>query len=73
MPGAALLTRFVLRPLIREVTDAIRSLRTPTDDGALRQRIAELEEGQKLLEGRMAQLTEAEAFHRELKAGASQD
>lgn len=68
IPGAALSVRFVLRPMLREIAEAIRSSREGLSP-ELDRRLAELEEGQRLVEQQLHTLIEAERFHRELESG----
>ncbi len=68
IPGAALATRFVLRPMLREVSEAIRSTRQPGGP-ELDARMLELEEGQRLITEQLERLVEAERFRQELEVG----
>jgi hypothetical protein len=68
IPGAALAVRFVLRPTLREIAEAIRRPREGLSP-ELERRLAELEEGQRLVEQQLHTLIEAERFHRELESG----
>lgn len=69
IPGGALAVRFVLRPMLREIAEAIRSSREGLSP-ELERRLAELEEGQQLIGQQLQSLLEAERFHRELESGA---
>lgn len=70
IPGAALAVRFVLRPMLREIADAIRTTQgkvTPE----LEARLLELEEGQRLTNDRLEHLIEADRFRDKLASGDS--
>jgi hypothetical protein len=68
IPGAALAVRFVLRPMLREIADAIRTTRGElTPD--LERRLLELEEGQRLTNENLERLVEAERFRQQLESG----
>jgi hypothetical protein len=69
IPAAALSLRFVLRPMLKDVTEAIRSIRQPTSP-QLEQRLAELEEGQQLIGEQLKRLVEAERFRAQLHSGS---
>jgi hypothetical protein len=68
IPGAALAVRFVLRPMLREIADAIRTTRgeLPPD---LEHRLLELEEGQRLTNENLERLVEVERFRQQLESG----
>jgi hypothetical protein len=68
IPGAALAVRFVLRPMLREIAQAIHSSQQGVSP-ELERRLAELEEGQRLVEQQLHTLIEAERFQRELQSG----
>jgi hypothetical protein len=68
IPGGALAVRFVLRPMLKEIAQAIRSSREGMSP-ELERRLAELEEGQRLVQQQLHTLIEAERFHRELQSG----
>ncbi|KPK60945.1 MAG: hypothetical protein AMS21_09290 [Gemmatimonas sp. SG8_38_2] len=68
IPAAALSVRFVLRPMLRDVTEAIRNIREPVSPD-LERRLAELEEGQQLISERLNHLIEAERFQQQLHSG----
>ncbi|UCC84846.1 MAG: hypothetical protein JSW46_07990 [Gemmatimonadota bacterium] len=68
IPGAALAVRFVLRPMLREIADAIRSGRGDLSPD-LERRLLELEEGQRLTNEQLEQLIEAERFRQQLESG----
>jgi hypothetical protein len=65
IPGAALASRLVLRPMLRDVVEAIRSVKQP-EASEIERRFAELEEGQKALERKLGQVIETDRFDREL-------
>ena len=69
IPAAALSLRFVLRPMLKDVTEAIRSIKQGTSP-ELEQRLLELEEGQQLIGEHLKQLVEAERFRAELRSGS---
>jgi hypothetical protein len=68
IPGAALAVRFVLRPMLREIADAIRSGRGDLSPD-LERRLLELEEGQRLTNEQLERLIEAERFRQQLESG----
>lgn len=68
IPGAALATRFVLRPMLREIADAIRSSRGEVSPD-LERRLLDLEEGQRLTNENLERLIEAERFRQQLESG----
>jgi hypothetical protein len=68
IPGAALAVRFVLRPMLREIADAIRTTRGELLPD-LERRLLELEEGQRLTNENLEQLVEAERFRQQLESG----
>lgn len=68
IPGAALAVRFVLRPMLREIADAIRTTRGELPEG-LERRLLELEEGQRFTNEQLEQLIEAERFRQQLESG----
>lgn len=71
IPGAALTIRFVLRPMLREVVEAVRATRGAMSP-ELEKRLAEIEESQQLVGQKLDRLLEAERFRQELKTGAPQ-
>jgi len=68
IPAVALSMRFVLRPMLKDVTEAILSIREPTSP-KLEHRLAELEEGQQVIGEQLKRLVEAERFRAELRSG----
>jgi hypothetical protein len=72
IPGAALSIRFVLRPMLREIADAIRSSRGELSQD-LERRLLELEEGQRLTNEQLEHLIEAERFRDQLQSGNPRD
>ncbi len=68
IPGAALAVRFVLRPMLREIADAIRTTQGKVAP-ELEARLLELEEGQRLTNDRLEHLIEAERFRDQLGSG----
>ena len=69
IPAAALSLRFVLRPMLKDVVEAIRSIREPKST-ELERRLTELEEGQQLIGEQLMRLVEAERFRAELSSGS---
>jgi len=69
IPAAALSLRFVLRPMLKDVVEAIRSIREPKST-ELERRLTELEEGQQLIGEQLTRLVEAERFRAELSSGS---
>lgn len=68
IPAAALAVRFVLRPMLREITEAIRSSRG--DPGReLERRVTELEESHGSLARELRRLLEEEGFRQRLEVG----
>lgn len=72
IPMMGLVARFALRPLVQDIT---RAIRTGDEDEVreLRRRIAELEQRLEAQEQETERLAEAERFHRELRAGDEPD
>lgn len=72
IPMMGLVTRFALRPLVQDITQAIR---TGNEDEVreLRRRVAELEQRLDVQERETERLSEAERFHRELRAGEDRE
>ncbi|NIR44370.1 MAG: hypothetical protein GWN99_00410 [Gemmatimonadetes bacterium] len=67
VPICALAAHFVLRPMVREVTESILALK----GAATREtnaRLTELEENQRILVERLDRLVEAERFHHQLES-----
>ena len=67
VPALSLATHFVLRPLVRDIVEALRSGPT-TERIALEQRVEELELRLDRHEAELEQLSEAESFRRRLEA-----
>ena len=70
VPSLALATHLVLRPLVREVANAIRTTREG-EGRELEHRVTRLEDAIQDLDRQMTRLTEAERFRRELETGRS--
>lgn len=68
LPMLGLVARFALRPLVRDLTRAIRGA---ADDELeeMRERLARLETQISLHDDQIERLVETERFHRELEAG----
>ncbi len=69
VPSVALATHLVLRPLVRDVIQAIQTKKT-RDEPDVYGRLGELEDGLDRVERQLGQLLEAERFRRELESGA---
>jgi hypothetical protein len=68
VPGVALATHFVLRPLVRDVVGAIQANKQqPASD--VEERLARLEDAYYRLDENVTRLIEAERFRRELESG----
>ncbi len=67
IPAAALAIRFVLRPMLKDVAEAVRSTRGLPSD--FERRLAELEENQRLTNEQLSRLIEAERFREQLGSG----
>jgi hypothetical protein len=67
-PAAALTVRWVFRPMLRDIADAIRTAKQPLNP-EIERRLMELEEGQQLIGQQLERLIEAERFKRELQSG----
>lgn len=66
VPAVSLATHFVLRPLVKDIVEALRT--GPSSDlVALRHRVDELQEELTRHEVRLEELTAAESFHRQLE------
>lgn len=66
VPAMSLATHFVLRPLVKDIVEALRT--GPSSDlVALRHRIDELQEELTRHEVRLQELAAAESFHRQLE------
>jgi hypothetical protein len=68
VPGVALATHFVLRPLVRDVVGAIQANK-PTPGSDVDERLARLEDAYYRLDEHVTRLIEAERFRRELESG----
>lgn len=66
VPAVSLATHFVLRPLVKDIVEALRT--GPSSEiVALQQRVDEQQEELIRLEARFERLAEAESFHRRLE------
>ena len=66
VPAVSLATHFVLRPLVKDIVEAMRA--SPSNEIAgLRQRIEEQERELAQLEARLERLADAETLHRRLE------
>ncbi len=66
VPAMSLATHFVLRPLVKDIVEALRT--GPSSDlVALRRRVDELQEALTRHEIQLETLTAAESFHRQLE------
>ena len=68
VPTAALTIRFVLRPMLREVVEAVRATKGQVSP-ELERRLNEMEEGQQILIQKLDRLLEAERFRQQLESG----
>lgn len=68
LPMLGLVTRFALRPLVQDITAAIRA-GSEEEMKDLRERLAALESRMEAQEEELDRLSEAERFHRELRSG----
>ena len=69
VPAVSLATHFVLRPLVKDIVEALRT--GPSSEiVALRQRVDEQQEELVRLETRLERLAEAESFHKRLESDA---
>ncbi len=66
VPSVALATHFVLRPMVRDIANAIRA---PKEDAETARRLVRLEERFNELEQNVTRLVEAEDFRRQLESG----
>ncbi len=66
VPSVALATHLVLRPMVRDIANAIRA---PKEDTGTARRLAQLEERFNELEQNVTRLVEAEDFRRQLESG----
>lgn len=69
VPGIALATHFVLRPLVRDIVGAIQANKPRPGSSDLEDRVLRLEDAYYRLDERVSRLIEAEKFRRELEAG----
>jgi hypothetical protein len=69
VPGVALATHFVLRPLVRDIVGAIQSNKPSAAASDVEERLLRLEDAYYRLDERVAGLIEAEQFRRELESG----
>jgi hypothetical protein len=68
VPGVALATHFVLRPLVRDVVGAIQANK-PAARSDVEERLARLEDAYYRLDEHVTKLIEVERFQRELESG----
>lgn len=68
LPMLGLVTRFALRPLVQDITHAIRA-GTEEEIQGLRERLAALERQMEAQQQELELLSDAERFHRELESG----
>jgi len=68
VPTAALTIRFVLRPMLREVVDAVRATKGQMSP-ELERRLGDMEEGQQRLAQKLDRLLEGERFREQLESG----
>ncbi len=66
VPSVALATHLVLRPMVRDIANAIRA---PKEDAETARRLVRLEERFNELEQNVTRLVEAEDFRRQLESG----
>ncbi|KPK82055.1 MAG: hypothetical protein AMS25_04030 [Gemmatimonas sp. SM23_52] len=71
VPAIGLVTHFVLRPLVRDITTAIQSSKG-SGNSELEYRLAQLEDAYYRLDQQVTRLLEAERFRRELEAGSGE-
>ena len=69
VPSVALASHLVLRPLVRDIIQAIQTKKA-RDEPDVYGRLGELEDGLDRVERQLGQLLEAERFRRELESGA---
>ncbi|MDH3427939.1 MAG: hypothetical protein OEM23_05835 [Gemmatimonadota bacterium] len=67
VPGMALAAHFVLRPMVKDIVEAMRG-GAREELTELQSRVAELQEDVARQEGQLAVLAEAESFRRQLEA-----
>ena len=68
IPTAALTVRFVLRPMLREIVEAVRATKGEMSP-ELERRLADMEEGQQRVVQKLDRLLEAERFRQQLESG----
>lgn len=68
LPMLGLVTRFALRPLVQDITSAIRA-GSEENMREVRQRLAALEDQVEAQQQELDRLSEAESFRRELESG----
>lgn len=71
VPAIGLVTHFVLRPLVRDITTAIQSSKE-SGNSELEHRLARLEDAYYRVDQQVNRLLEAERFRRELEAGSGE-
>lgn len=69
VPAMSLATHFVLRPLVKDIVEALRS-GSSDDLAALERRVDELETQLARQDGELDRLTDAEAFRKRLEDSA---
>lgn len=67
IPMASLATHFVLRPLVKDIVEALKG-GSPAEIAALQQRIGELEADLARHEVQLGDLADTAAFHRQLES-----
>jgi len=70
IPCGALTVRFVMRPALKEIVQAINSAKGPLPQD-IERRLAELEEDQQHMTARLDQFLDAERFRAQLETGHS--
>jgi len=68
VPVMSVAAHFVLRPMVKDIADAILTLKGRASP-EIEARLAELEEGQRLIDRRLESLIESDRFRQELEAG----
>jgi hypothetical protein len=69
VPTMALATHFVLRPMVRDITQAIQANKQSSSNADTEERLARLEDAYYNLDRQVTRLVEAEEFRRQLEAG----
>lgn len=72
IPTGALAIRFVLRPMLREVVEAVRATKGQVSP-ELERRLTEMEEGQQMLIQKLDRLLEADRFRQQLESGQPEE